>query len=328
MKVLVTGGTGFTGSHLVEKLVKEGYEVGVIARKTSNTVKLKELGVEIITGDITDEDFIKKAVNGFEMVYHLAAMYREGGGGIDEKPFWDVNVKGTKNILEASVQAKVSRFIHCSTVGVHGHILNPPADENYPFNPGDVYQRTKVIGEELVLDYIKKGLPGVIVRPSGIFGPGDLRILKMFKLVQTGRFVMIGNGKVLYHLTYIDDLVEGFILCGKKENALGNAYIIAGKRYTSLEDLVGMIANALDVKRPKIRFPFFWPVWTAALLCEVACYPFGIDPPIFRRRVDIFRKDRAFNISKAEKMLGYEPKVDLEEGIRKTADWYRKEGYL
>ncbi|MCG7848245.1 MAG: NAD-dependent epimerase/dehydratase family protein [ANME-2 cluster archaeon] len=327
MKVFVTGGTGFTGGHLIQRLVKDGYEVSALARKTSNTELLKKLGVEIILGDITDKDLLKKALSGFDMVYHLAAMYREGGG-IGEKPFRDVNVNGTKNMLEASMHANIDRFIHCSTAGVHGHISKPPADESYPYNPGDVYQETKVEGEKLALDYFKKGLPGAVVRPVGIYGPGDLRFLKLFKTIQTGRFVMVGDGKVLYHLTYIDDLVEGFILCGKKENALGQTYIIGGGRYLSLNELVEIIANVLEVKKPKIRFPFFWPVWTAALLCEAACYPLGINPPIFRRRVDIFRKDRAFDISKARKELGYTPKVSLEEGIKKTAEWYRKEGYL
>jgi len=327
MRVFVTGGTGFTGSHLVERLVKEGYEVRALARKTSNTDLFKRLGVEIITGDITDKDVVTKAVNGFDTVYHLAAMYR-GGGGIGEKPFWDVNVAGTKNILEASKNANVGRFVHCSTAGVHGHISNPPADESYPYNPGDVYQKTKVEGEKLALDYIAGGLPGVVVRPVGIYGPGDLRFLKLFKYIQTGRFVMVGDGKVLYHLTYIDDLVEGCILCGTKENALGQTYIIAGEKFLAFNELVELIANVLGAKKPKICFPFFWPVWTAALLCEIVCYPLGIDPPIFRRRVDIFRKDRAFDISKARNELGYEPKVSLEEGIKKTAEWYIKEGYL
>jgi nucleoside-diphosphate-sugar epimerase len=327
MKVFVTGGTGFTGSHLVQRLVKEGYDVGVLARKTSNTAMLEKLGVEIIHGDVTDKDLVKKAVPGYDMVYHIAAMYREGGG-ISEKPFWDVNAEGTRNMLDASVHANVDRFIHCSTGGVHGNISKPPADESYPYNPGDVYQKSKLAGEKLALDYFAKGLPGVVVRPTAIYGPGDLRLLKLFKTIYTGRFFMIGSGEVLYHLVYIDDLIEGFILCGKKDKALGQTYIIGGERYLSLNKLVEIIANSLEVKVPKIRFPFFWPVWAAAFACEIACWPFGISPPIFRRRVDIFRKNRAFDISKARKELGYEPKVSLNEGIKKTAQWYKINEYL
>jgi nucleoside-diphosphate-sugar epimerase len=139
---------------------------------------------------------------------------------------------------------------------------------------------------------------------------------------------MIGDGKVLYHLTYVDDLVDGIVLCGNKKEALGQIYTIGGEKYLALNELVEIIARALDVKKPTIHFPFFWPVWVAALLCEVVCYPFGINPPIFRRRVDIFRKDRAFDISKARKDLGYRPQTSIEEGIKKTAEWYKNNGYL
>jgi nucleoside-diphosphate-sugar epimerase len=328
MKVFVTGGTGFTGGFLVSRLVKEGHEVSVLVRKSSNTEKLKKLGVNLVLGDITDKNLVEKAVKDMDIVYHLAAVWREGGG-IPKKVFWDVNVNGTKNLLEASLQANIERFIHCSTCGVLGHIANPPADETFPYNPGDTYQRTKCEGEKLALEYFhNKGLPGVVVRPTGIYGPRDLRFLKLFKYVYTGKFILVGKGDVLYHLAYIDDLVEWMMLCGQKKNAIGQIYIIGGDKYVNLNELVTQIAKSLDVPVPKKRFPFFWPVWTAALACEIACKPFGINPPIFRRRVDIYRKNRAFDISKARKELGYEPKVSLEEGIKKTAEWYKREGYL
>ena len=326
-KHLVTGATGFTGFNLVERLVKEGNEVSVLVRKSSNTEKLKKLGVNMILGDIRDKNLVNSAVRGIDIVYHLAAAWREAG--VPNKVFWDVNVNGTKNLLEASLQANVERFIHCSTGGVFGHIANPPADETFPYNPGDIYQRTKCEGEKLALEYFRKtGLAGVVVRPTGIYGPRDLRFLKLFKSIYDGKFIMVGSGKVLYHLVYIDDLIEGYLLCGKKKNAIEQTYIIGGEKYVSLNELVALIAKTLDVPAPKKRFPFFWPVWTAALTCEIACKLIGINPPIFRRRVDIFRKNRAFDISKARKELGYEPKVSLEDGIKKTAEWYKKEGYM
>ena len=327
MKVFVTGGTGFTGGYLVSRLVKEGNDVSVLVRKTSNTEKLKKLGANLVLGDITDKYLVDKAVRDKDILYHLAAAWREAG--VPNKVFWDVNVNGTKNLLEASLQANVERFIHCSTCGVLGHIANPPADETFPYNPGDIYQRTKSEGEKIALDYFhNKGLAGVVVRPLGIYGPDDLRFLKLFKSIYDRKFIMIGTGEVLYHLTYVDDLVEGILLCGEKKNAIGQTYMIGGDKYVSLNELVSLIAKSLDVPVPKKRFPFFWPVWTAALACEIACKPFGINPPVFRRRVDIFRKDRAFDITKARTELGYKPKVSLEEGLKKTADWYKKEGYL
>jgi nucleoside-diphosphate-sugar epimerase len=328
MKIFVTGGTGFTGSYLVSRLVKEGHDVSVLVRKSSNTEKLKKLGVNLVLGNITDRHIVDKVVKDMDMVYHLAAVWREGGG-IPKKVFWDVNVNGTKNLLEASLQANVERFIHCSTCGVLGHIANPPADETFPYNPGDIYQRTKCEGEKIALEYFhNKGLAGVVVRPIGIYGPGDLRFLKLFKSINDGKFIMVGKEEVLYHLTYIADMVEGMMLCGQKENAIGQTYLIGGDKYVNLNELVSLIAKTLDVPEPKMRFRFFWPVWTAALACEIACKPFGINPPIFRRRVDIFRKNRAFDISKARNELGYEPKVSLDEGLKNTTEWYKKEGYL
>jgi len=328
MKILVTGGTGFTGGYLVPRLVKEGNEVNVLVRKGSNTEELKKLGVNLVLGDVRDKNSVEKAVKDMDIVYHLAAVWREGGG-IPKQVFWDVNVNGTKNILEASLQANIERFVHCSTCGVLGHIANPPADETFPYNPGDIYQRTKCEAEKLALEYFRKtGLAGVVVRPTGIYGPGDLRFLKLFKSIYDGKFIMIGKGKVLYHLVYIDDLIDGYMLCGQKKNAIGQTYIIGGDKYVSLNELVSLIARSLDVPTPKKHFRFFWAVWTAALACEIACKPFGINPPIFRRRVDIFRKNRAFDISKAKKELGFRPKTDLKEGIKKTAEWYREEGYL
>lgn len=326
MKALVTGGTGFTGKYLVARLIKEGIEVRVLARKKD--LELEKMGVEFILGDITDKEVVYKSVERVDKVYHLAAVFREGGG-ISDKVFREVNVNATKNLLEASLQNDVGRFIHCSTCGVLGHISRPPADETHPYNPGDEYQRTKCEAEKIALDYFhNRGLPGVVVRPTAIYGPGDMRILRLFKAINEGKFIMIGSGDVFYHLVYMDDLVEGIMLCGKEKKALGEIYILGGKEYVSMNRLVTMIAVSLDVPVPRLKFPFFWPVWVAAFACEVTCWPFGFNPPIFRRRVDIFRKNRAFDISKARKELNYEPEVSLKDGIMKTIVWYKNEGYL
>jgi nucleoside-diphosphate-sugar epimerase len=326
MKVLVTGGTGFTGKHLVTRLVNEGNKVRVLARKKDP--ELEKLDIEFILGDITDKEVIDKSVETVDKVYHLAAVFREGGG-IPKKVFWDVNVNATRNLLEASQKNGVERFVHCSTCGVLGHISKPPADETFPYNPGDEYQRTKCEAEKIALEFFhNRELPGVVVRPTAIYGPGDLRFLRLFKAINDGRFIMVGSGEVFYHPVYVDDLVEGIMLCGNEKQALGEIYIIGGESYVTLNQLVSMITEGLDVQVPKIKFPFFWPVWAAGLACEIVCWPFGINPPIFRRRVDIFRKNRAFDISRAKKELGYEPKVSLKEGIKITAEWYRNEGYL
>jgi nucleoside-diphosphate-sugar epimerase len=325
-RALVTGGTGFTGSHLCQRLVETGYEVHALVRSPEKAKRLEKQGVYIVPGDLKDRRSLIEAASGCDLVYHIAAAYRQEG--LPDREFWEVNVTGTENMLEAARECGVARFVHCSTVGVHGHIDRPPADETAPYNPGDVYQETKVAGEKLALQYFRKHrLPGVVFRPVGIYGPGDTRFLKLFRHIKSGRFHMIGSGRPLYHLTYIDDLIDGIILCGTRREAPGNVYILGGDGYMTLNELVSTIAKTLGVKVSRWHIPF-WPVYAAAFACEKACRPFGMEPPIYRRRVDFFRKDRAFDISKAKRELGYSPKVGPREGLTRTAEWYAKNGLL
>jgi len=326
MKVLVTGGTGFAGSHLVDRLISDGFEVRVIARNPEKAEKLKEKGVQIVLGSITDKDVVKKAVKGVKQVYHLAANWRTAG--VPDKVYWDVNVGGTKNLLEASLEENVKRFVHCSTMGVHGHVDEIPANENTRYNPGDIYQVTKLEGEKLALNFFKeKGLPVSVIRPCAIYGPGDMRLLKMFRAIARRRFVMLGSGKTLYHMVYVTDLAEGFRLAADKEEAIGEAFLIGGEEYVSLNNLEEVIANEVGVSSPKIHFPV-WPVELLGTIVEKICIPLKIEPPIYRRRVLFFTKDRAFDVSKAKNILGYRPKVDLKTGIKKTVKWYKENNYL
>ena len=325
-KVLVTGAAGFTGGHLAEELVNKGYDVRALSLPNQDIDKLNKLGVEVIIGDLTKKDTLLPAVKGVDTVYHIAAIFREQN--VPHQLFFDVNVGGTKNLLEASQDAGVRRFVHCSTVGVQGEIKNPPADENAPYNPGDYYQQSKVEGEKLALEFFKNNsIEGVVFRPVGIYGPGDLRFLKIIKLVNNGKFKMIGNGKALYHLTYVKDLAQGIILCGEKLQAVGQIFTLGGNEYVTVREYINLVAETLGVSVSKMSIPFP-PVWVAGLLCEVACYPLRISPPIYRRRLDFFVKDRAFDISKAKRELGYNPKVDLKAGLKITVDWYREQGLL
>jgi len=328
MNVLVTGATGFTGGHLARHLARAGHGVSALVRPPSVTraEALRADGIAIKVGDLADAAAVARAVEGADVVYHVAATYREAGQSTDA--YVRVNVEGTRHVLDAATSAGVRRVVHCSTGGVHGHVEHPPGNESSPFAPGDVYQRTKLEAERLAADYGKRGrLEVVIVRPIGIYGPGDLRFLKMFRGIARGRFPMLGAGTVFYHLTYIDDLVQGFELCGKVPRAAGREYLLAGPEYTTLNELVALIAEELKVEPPRWHFPV-WPVWLAGAACEAVCLPFGIDPPLFRRRVDFYRKSRAFDISRARAELGFNPTTDLRTGIRLTAAWYRAQGLL
>jgi nucleoside-diphosphate-sugar epimerase len=325
-KILVTGGTGFTGGHLCERLAGAGYAVRALVRNPNRCSSLSQWGVELVTGDLRDQESLEQAARGVAVVYHIGALFRPEN--VSRKEMWEINVEGTRNLLEAASNAGVQRFVHCSTVGVHGGIRNPPANEDTPYGPGDYYQESKTEGERVVLKYANEGrLPIVIFRPGGIYGPRDLRFLKLIKAIKTRRFVMLGSGEVGYQMIYIDDLIDGILLCGTAKNAVGNTYILTGEEPVTLNRLVQVIAEVLGVRPTSLRFPVT-PVYLAGFLCELLCKPLGINPPLYRRRVDFFRKTRSFDISKAKTDLGFRPKMELKSGIRRTADWYKENAYL
>jgi dihydroflavonol-4-reductase len=315
---------------LAKTLARRGDDVRALVRPRSfdrfTRSSVAAAGVTGVRGDLTDSAAVERAAQGVDVVYHIAASYRDAGQ--PDAAYRDVNVRGTENVLTSALRGGARRVVHCSTGGVHGHIANPPANEDAPFNPGDIYQETKLEAEALAREYGRTHpLDVVIARPIGIYGPGDTRFLKMFRGLSRGRFPMLGSGDVFYHLTYIDDLVEGFRLCGEVPEAAGRTYILAGPRYTTLNELVALIARELGVKPPRIHLPV-WPFWTAGLLCEAICIPLRVEPPLYRRRVDFYTKSRAFDTTRARTELGYAPGVDLEDGIHRTAVWYREQGLL
>lgn len=307
-------------------LSQAGHQVRVLVRSTSRMDLLGDLAVEKVEGDLTDGASIRRAVSGVDRIYHIAAVYREAK--LPDRIYHDVNVEGTRRLVEASLAEGGIPFLYCSTCGVHGEVAQPPVDETAPYNPGDIYQQTKVDAEEVVFEaHRKHGLPAVILRPVGIYGPGDGRFLKLFRGVARRRFPMIGRGRVYYHLTHVEDVARGFIRAAETPAAVGQAFILAGKDYTTVKELVDLIARKAGVRPPWLRVPA-GPVYLAAVVCEAVCRRLGIEPPLHRRRLDFFLKDRAFRIDKAAKTLGWEPQVDLETGVGRTLDWYRSRGWL
>ena len=329
MRLLVTGATGFTGGHLARYLKSRGHDVRALVRSSSSAEARRGLsasGIELFEGDLRDPSSLQRACAGVQVIYHIAAIYRQAG--LPDSEYREVNAESVRRLFRAAAEAGVRRILHCSTVGVHGDVERPPANEDAPLRPGDTYQETKLEGERLARDSsAETGVEVVIARPTGIYGPGDRRLLKLFRGVVRRRFVTLGNGQIFYHLTYVDDLVEGFRLCGEVAQAAGRTYILAGSEVTTLDELIGLIAAEAHVPKPRLRLPV-WPFWIAGAVCEAICTPFGIEPPIYRRRVDFFTKSRAFDISRARAELGYAPAVNLREGIRRTLEWYRKAGWL
>jgi len=327
MRALVTGATGFTGGHLVRHLQRRGCEVRALVRRDDGrAAALAADGIEPCAGDLTDRAALARALAGVDIVYNIGATYRQAAASRDD--YHAINAKAVADLVEVGQAAGVRRVVHCSTVGVHGDVQRPPAGEDAPLRPGDEYQRSKLEGERLGREAAARtGADLVIVRPSGIYGPGDRRLLKLFRGVARRRFVTLGDGEIFYHLTYVEDLAEGFRLCGESPAASGGTYILAGGEVTTLNELVRRIAAAAGVRPPSLHLPV-WPVWLAGAACEALCVPLGVEPPLYRRRVDFFTKSRAFDISRARTELGYAPAVGLDDGIRRTLAWYREQGWL
>lgn len=324
-RVLVTGATGFTGGALARKLIERGDQVVALVRKTANVKPLQELGATLVYGDITDAAAVSQAAEGVDIIYHIAAVYRTAGH--PDEYYESVNIDGVQHIIDAAVQHQVGRTVHCSTIGVHGDIEEIPSNEDSPFNPGDIYQRTKLAGEELFAKAMSSGLAGSIFRPGAIYGPGDLRLLKMFKQIKRGFFPLFGGGQNMYHLSYIDDLTDGIILCGEHPNAVGERFILCSNEYSTMKELSATIAKQLGVKAPSFAPPI-GPLMLAAKVCEALCKPLGIDPPLHTRRVEFFVKSRAFDNSKARKLIDYAPKISTEEGVKRTIKWYEENDLL
>ena len=327
-RVLVTGATGYTGTVLVKKLVAQGARVRAIARASSNLTPFQGLDIEWVRGDVFDPTVIEQAMLGTEYLLHVAAAYREAK--ITDETYYNVHVKSTQILAEEALRTpSFKRFVHVSTVGVHGHIDDPPADEDYRFSPGDVYQRTKAEAEIWIRDFAKQtGLPFSVVRPAAIYGPGDKRLLKVFKMAAKPVFPLFGHGQGLYHLIHVDDLTDIFILAAIHPSAQGEVFIAGNKSPSRLQEIASTIAQELGNKRLTfIRFPA-WPLFVAADLCEALCKPLGIEPPIYRRRVAFFTKDRAFRTDTLARLLGYTNGIEVADGLRTTTQWYQKEGWL
>jgi 2-alkyl-3-oxoalkanoate reductase len=327
MKVLVTGGTGFTGKALVRRMLDDGHTVVALDNQEGyKTDELRTWGAEVIIGSVTDRDVVARCMRGVEIVHHVAAAFRDLT--VSPAYYREVNVEGTRNVMDAAVREGVRKFIYCSTCGVHGNVDHPPGGEDAPIRPADYYQQTKYEAEPIVLDYYRHGLKSTILRPAAIFGPGDPgRFHLIFKQLSKGWFPMFGDGKVLYHPLYIDNFLDALVLSMVEDVGLGQAYLIADEEFTTIEDLVRRAAKAMGQEFEFRRYPI-WPVVAAGYVVEALCKPLKISPPLHPRRVDWYRQNRAFKIDKARRELGYEPAVGLDEGLRRAYEWYRQEGMV
>ena len=324
--VLVTGANGYTGSHLARFLARRGFATRGMYWEPDGLPDYSHENLELLPGDLRDRASLEKAIDGVETVYNVAALYR--ATNVPNQVFWDVNAAGVRNMLELSAKAGVRRFVHCSTIGVHGHVADPPANEEAPIKPDDYYQYTKLKGEEIARDVGKElGLEVSIVRPAAIYGRCEKRFLMIPRAIQKRTWVRFGDGKVLYHFVHIDDLCEAFLLCAERGKAVGETFIIADDHAITLNDIVSIVCSELGMEPPPWKLPLF-VLLGASLVVEYACRPLGIEPPLHRRRASWFHATRSFDIGKARRLLGYEPKVAPEQGLREMVRSYREAGWI
>jgi nucleoside-diphosphate-sugar epimerase len=333
MLVLITGATGFIGSAVARKHMDRGDRLRLLVR---DPTRLDAVGlaandqIEVVTGSITDPDAVKQAVAGVDLVQSIAGTFREPN--LSDEQYRQINVDAPRQIVEAAADAGVPRVVHCSTCGIHGDIpRGQRAAEDFPIRPVGIYEETKAAGERAALDAGKdRGVTVTAIRPTPVYGPGDTRLLKLYKLVNKDTAVILGDGKAGYHLAYIDDLADAFVLAGtiEPERVAGESFLIGNAEIPSLNDMITTLASILGKTDQKVlRLPA-GPFYAAGTLCEAICRPLNIPPPIYRRRVTFFTNNRAFDIAKAREKLAYDPKTSMQEGLATTADWYREQGLL
>ena len=325
-KVLITGANGYTGSYFCRYLAERNVPTRGMYYPPDGAPEFSHPNLELVPGDLLDRDSLRQALDGIEVVQNVAALYRPTN--VPEKLYWDVNVDGVRNMVEEAAAAGVKRFVQCSTMGVHGTVDDPPGNEESPIRPDDYYQETKYKGEVLALERGRElGLWVSVARPAGIYGPREKRFLKLAKLIKSGRFIMFGSGEVTYHFVHVDDLCAGLVLCAERDEAKDEAFILGDEQPISLNETVAVMADALGVARPRITLPYF-VLYAPAAICEFACKPFGIAPPLYRRRAAWFASTRAFDIGKAKSRLGYQPKIRPQDGLKQMVQSFREAGWL
>ena len=322
MRAFITGASGFIGGHLAVRLVRDGWQVRALVHEKKI---FEPEGLESVSGDIRDFAVLKDALRGADVLFHLASAL--GASRIDKNEFFAVNAEGTRNVLRAAREAGASRIVHFSSAGVLGHVKNArAADENFALDPQDTYDRSKLQGEKIALESAKEGLNIIIVRPGWVYGPGDRRTFKLIRAIARRRFILIAKGKALQTPVYVDDLVDGALLCSEKGKT-GQIYNLAGAEVLTVKQIAETIAAATGTKIPRLAFPLF-SAKAAAWSLGKAFSIFGKEAPLNPSRLAFFIHPKPLSIRKAAEELGYTPAWDFKKGMAATMAWYRANGWL
>ena len=326
MKVLVTGGTGFIGSHLVERLVQEGHQVRCVAKDRLHSVFLESLGIELMLGDLNNGMDLEAMLDGVECIYHLAGVTRARVN----RDYYEGNYLATKKFIEICARSsnKIKRFVHVSSQAAMGPAVNgDPVTEEDVYHPVSHYGKSKMLAEKEVLRYRDK-IPITIVRPSAVYGPRDKEMLQYFLLIKKHLQPLIGFGKKWLNFVYVDDLVSGLLLAGKHSKAEGESFFIGSDTSCTNEEIGNIVASILNSKLIRIRIPH-WLVFSVAAVAEGAGKLSG--KPIFfnvQKAREAVQTGWIFSVAKARSRLGFAPRFSLLEGMKKTYQWYRQNGWL
>lgn len=321
-RVLVSGAAGLIGKNLVESLLQKGYSVRVLVRDKRRLEALSN--IEIFEGDLTSASSLAGVEKDIDVVVNCAGIL--GKWNTDKVKLYRVNVQGGINLLERFNGKGLQRFIHLSAAGVTGP-LRDKACETYNCQPVTAYEKTKLIGEKKILEMARQmNIPATVLRPTFTYGPVDSHKLTLFKAIKKGKFVFVNNGESVIHPVYINDLISGILLAIKQARD-GEIYIIGGKRPVTQKELVYTIADNLGVKRPELSIPY-WFAWLAASFLKIPGKVFGFEPVITHSRALMMGRNFGYSIDKAKKELGYKPKINLQDGIAMTINYYKKNRLL
>lgn len=327
-RAFLTGATGFIGGRLTERLIgEEGVKIRALVRDPVKADRLASIGVEVVRGDVTDPESIGRALGDCQVVFHCAAMLHDGNAGLEE--YRRVNVDGTRNVLEAASVAEVQRFVHLSSIAVYGINPREGTTETDHYRPcGLSYCDTKIEAERIAFEYRReRGVPLIVIRPSNVYGPrSGFWTVGLLMMIKSGKLKLIDAGRGMSNHVYVDNLVDGILLAAKNEAAVGESFIISdGARTPWSEFLKGYARMIGQEPLPSISKS---RAYLSALAKEVKARWTGKPPDLTRAIVGFWTQTGYFDITKARTVLGYQPRISLEEGMKLSAEWLREAGYL
>lgn len=323
MNILVTGATGFIGKNLVERLLEEKHNIICVSRKKIGNGFFSQ-EVENIVLDLQEIEKIGERMQGIDVVIHMAAQL--GHYGIPYDYYYNVNYLATAKLAKLSVKYNVKQFILCSApfvVGLGGR--NTKEDE--PYMPTNEYSETKMLAELGVINICDGRIPYTILRPSYVYGKEDVRRVVLYRNIKKKRFVLTTSGRAYIQPTYVSDIVDGFIISILNEKAYNEIFNLGGNECTSKEYLE-CIAQNVGSKLIQINIGYHLSVFMANIIDGFCKKVFGKAGFVNKGRIDFFAKDHSCNIEKAKRVLGYQPKIDLDKGINLTIQWAKENGYL